>query len=64
MCEVPDFPFGNYAEDSKTFTVYSKSFLIWSAWDQKLGSELSSPPSNIWGGGANVTLSTELLMLC
>jgi hypothetical protein len=46
MCEVPDFSFGSYAEDSKTFTVYSKTFLIWSARDQKLGFDLSSlsPP--------------------
>jgi hypothetical protein len=33
---------GSYAVDCETFTVHSKTFLVWSAWDQNVGSELSS----------------------
>jgi hypothetical protein len=36
MCEVSGFSFGSYAEDCKIFTLYSKTFLIQSAWDQKI----------------------------
>ena len=50
------FSFGSYAEDSETFTVYSKTLLIRSAWDQEI---------RLWIiHFFNVTSSTELMLCC